>query len=139
MNGVHTTDPISTPNDNEYETLQNNHRIDDSTNGHAAMLAGFGPSPPRLPSSPVDSETHGRSTHGADNGHPCEQPPHPEPASAHGPAYLQNNRYLTIKHYARMTGLSKQMAEAELDSFCSRANGMLKCQTAGSKKVYSKI
>lgn len=25
-------------------------------------------------------------------------------------AYLQNNRYLTIKHYARMTGLSKQMA-----------------------------
>lgn len=57
MNGVHTTDPISTSNDNEYETLQNNHRIDDSTNGHAAMLAGFGPSPPRLPSSPVDSET----------------------------------------------------------------------------------
>lgn len=57
MNGVHTTDPISTPNDNEYETLQNNHRINDNTNGHAAMLAGFGPSPPRLPSSPVDSET----------------------------------------------------------------------------------
>lgn len=54
-------------------------------------------------------------------------------------AYLQNNRYLTIKHYARMTGLSKQMAEAELDSFCSRANGMLRCQTAGGKKVYSKI
>lgn len=25
-------------------------------------------------------------------------------------AYLQNNRYLSIKHYARMTGLSKQMA-----------------------------
>ena len=85
MNDVHTTDTISTPNDNEYETLQNNHRIDDSTNGHAAMLAGFGPSPPRLPSSPMDSETNGSSTHGADNDHPCEQPPHPEPASAHGP------------------------------------------------------
>lgn len=54
-------------------------------------------------------------------------------------AYLQNNRYLTIKHYARMTGLSKQMAEAELDSFCPRANGMLRCQTASGKKVYSKI
>lgn len=54
-------------------------------------------------------------------------------------AYLQDNRYLTIKHYARMTGLSKQMAEAELDSFCSRANGMLRCQTASGKKVYSKI
>ena len=53
--------------------------------------------------------------------------------------HLQNNRYLTIKHYARMTGLSKLMAEAELDSFCSRANGMLRCQTAGGKKVYSKI
>ena len=53
--------------------------------------------------------------------------------------YLQNNRYLTIKHYARMTGLSKQMAEAELDSFCSRANGMLRCQTASGKKVYSNI
>ena len=38
-----------------------------------------------------------------------------------------------------MTGLSKQMAEAELDSFCSRANGMLRCQTASGKKVYSKI
>lgn len=54
-------------------------------------------------------------------------------------AYLQSNRYLSIKHYARMTGLSKQRAEAELDSFCSRANGMLRCQTASGKKVYNKI
>lgn len=104
------------------------------------MLAGFGPSPPRLPSSPVDSETHGSSTHGADNDHPCVSNHLTQNQRLHmALAYLQNNRYLTIKHYARMTGLSKQMAEAELDSFCSRANGMLRCQTAGGKKVYSKI
>lgn len=51
-------------------------------------------------------------------------------------AYLKNNRYLTVKRYARMTGLSKVAAKAELDAFAADRSKPVEAVMRGKKKVY---
>lgn len=52
-------------------------------------------------------------------------------------AYLNNNPYLSIKQYARMTGLTKDIAEAELDAFAyDRAKPIIRVAVS-KKKLYT--
>lgn len=53
-------------------------------------------------------------------------------------AYLETNKYLTVKQYAKMTQLSKASAEAELDAFVMDKNKPVKMVIRGKKKVYIK-
>lgn len=53
-------------------------------------------------------------------------------------AYLNNNKYLTVKRYAKMTGLSKRTAEAELDAFVSDRSKSIVCVIIDKKKMYTK-
>ncbi len=52
-------------------------------------------------------------------------------------AYLQNNDVLTIRQYHKMTGLSKDTAEAELDSFAADSAIGITLVMDGRKKVYT--
>ncbi len=52
-------------------------------------------------------------------------------------AYLQNNDVLTIRQYHKMTGLSKDTAEAELDSFAADSAIEITLVMDGRKKVYT--
>lgn len=54
-------------------------------------------------------------------------------------AYLANNDLLSIKTYAKMTGLNKRTAEAELDSFANDKQRGIACIIVGRKKMYKKI
>jgi hypothetical protein len=40
-------------------------------------------------------------------------------------AYLRENKYLMVSDYARMTGLTKNSAQAELNAFCARKHSPL--------------
>ena len=53
-------------------------------------------------------------------------------------AYLKQNQYLSIKKYAKMTGLSKDMAEAELDTFACNERNPITLVVTGKKKLYTK-
>lgn len=53
-------------------------------------------------------------------------------------AYLELNKDLTIKQYAKMTGLSKESAEAELDAFAVDKNNPIRLIFKGKKKLYVK-
>lgn len=53
-------------------------------------------------------------------------------------AYLDQNQYLSIKKYAKMTGLSKGMAEAELDAFAYDERHPIALVVVDKKKLYSK-
>lgn len=53
-------------------------------------------------------------------------------------AYLDSHRYLTVKKYAKMTGLTKSVAEAELDAFASDKGKPIVAVAQGKKKVYAK-
>ena len=51
-------------------------------------------------------------------------------------AYLNDNKYLSIKKYAGMTGLTKKMAEAELDAFSNAREKTIVMVLADKKKLY---
>ena len=51
-------------------------------------------------------------------------------------AYLKNHDHLTVKKYAKMTGLSKMAAEAELDAFVADKDKSVIAVVRGKKKVY---
>lgn len=53
-------------------------------------------------------------------------------------AYLEHNQYLSVKKYAKMTGLSKDMAEAELDAFACDKRNPVTLVISGKKKLYTK-
>lgn len=52
-------------------------------------------------------------------------------------AYLNDNKYLSIKKYAGMTGLTKKMAEAELDAFSNAREKTIVMVLADKKKLYT--
>lgn len=52
-------------------------------------------------------------------------------------AYLNDNKYLSIKEYAKMTGLTKKTAEAELDAFSNDRKKPIIMVMAGKKKLYA--
>lgn len=52
-------------------------------------------------------------------------------------AYLKSNECLTIRQYHKMTGLSKETAEAELDSFAADTAIEIAMVMDGRKKVYT--
>lgn len=52
-------------------------------------------------------------------------------------AYLSSNANLSIKKYAKMTGLSKDMAEAELDAFAYDDQNPIKLDGMSKKKMYT--
>lgn len=50
-------------------------------------------------------------------------------------AYLKEHEYLKASKYARMTGLSKSRAEAELDAFCTgKHNPLVKVRVHGKTR-----
>lgn len=51
-------------------------------------------------------------------------------------AYLKNHEYLTVNRYAKMTGLPKAAAKAELDAFTTDKDRPIKAVIKGKKKVY---
>ena len=51
-------------------------------------------------------------------------------------AYLEENDYLTVKAYAKMTGLPKASAKAELDAFAADKDRPVEAVARGRKKVY---
>lgn len=53
-------------------------------------------------------------------------------------AYLARNQYLSVKQYAKMTGLSKDMAEAELDAFACDDKNPVELVVTEKKKLYTK-
>lgn len=53
-------------------------------------------------------------------------------------AYLKQNPYLSIRKYAKMTGLSKDMAEAELDAFACDGKIPITVVIANKKRLYTK-
>lgn len=52
-------------------------------------------------------------------------------------AWLAGNPYLTAKKYAKMTGLSKEMAKAELDAFAQNPKSRIKVAVSGKKRRYT--
>lgn len=52
-------------------------------------------------------------------------------------AYLKNHEYLTVNRYAKMTGLPKAAAKAELDAFATDKDRPIEAVTRGKKKVYT--
>lgn len=53
-------------------------------------------------------------------------------------AYLGRHKYISIRRYAKMTGLSMRAAEAELDAFAKGARSPLRVIVKGKKKLYVK-
>lgn len=53
-------------------------------------------------------------------------------------AYLTRNQYLSVMQYAKMTGLSKDMAEAELDAFACDDKNPVELVVTEKKKLYTK-
>ena len=51
-------------------------------------------------------------------------------------AYLKNYGYLTVKKYAKMTGLSKTAAKAELEAFAADKDKPVTAVIRDGKKVY---
>ena len=51
-------------------------------------------------------------------------------------AYLDKNKRMSVKTYAKMTGLDKAVAEAELDAFVFDRNIPIAISVSGKKKVY---
>lgn len=54
-------------------------------------------------------------------------------------AHLRTNRFLTVKKYAKMTGLTHATAEAELEIFAAdRCNPVVRA-LKGKKKIYTML
>ena len=51
-------------------------------------------------------------------------------------AYLKHHEYLTVKRYAKMTGLPKAAAEAELNTFAADTDKPIAAAIKGKKIVY---
>ena len=51
-------------------------------------------------------------------------------------AYLKCNKPLSVSQYSKMTGLTKAMAEAELDAFAANKNNPIRMVMDGKKKRY---
>lgn len=51
-------------------------------------------------------------------------------------AYLKSGKCLTVTQYHKMTGLSNEVAEAELDSFAADAAVRIALVVDGRKKMY---
>ena len=51
-------------------------------------------------------------------------------------AYLKNNPSLTISKYSNMTGLTKAIAEAELDVFAANKKNPIRMVVSGKRKYY---
>lgn len=51
-------------------------------------------------------------------------------------AYLDTHENITAKKYAKLTGLSKGVAEAELNTFAFEKGNPIAVVTNGNKKVY---
>ena len=51
-------------------------------------------------------------------------------------AYLNDNKYLSAKEYAKITGLPKKTAEAELDAFSNDRRKPVIMVITGKKKLY---
>ena len=54
-------------------------------------------------------------------------------------AYLARNKYLSVKQYAKMTGLKKDTAEAELDAFARDKTKPITTVIVRKKKLYTRI
>ena len=52
-------------------------------------------------------------------------------------AYLHRNQYLTAKEYAKMTGLDKKMAEAELNAFSMDKKNRIAILNTDKKTLYT--
>ncbi len=52
--------------------------------------------------------------------------------------YLDSHKFITAKHYAKMTQLSKAMAEAELNTFAHDKHSGIVLVVSGKKKRYTK-
>ena len=52
-------------------------------------------------------------------------------------AYLAKNKYLNISKYGKMTGLSKDTAEARLEAFAASDDNPIKVVIDGRKKRYT--
>ena len=52
-------------------------------------------------------------------------------------AYLKENPSLSISKYSKMTGLTKAMAEAELDAFAVNNDNPIRLVRDGKKKLYA--
>lgn len=53
-------------------------------------------------------------------------------------AFLNNNDYLSVKQYAKITGLSKDTAGAELEAFAADDKNQIEAKIVSRKKVYVK-
>ena len=53
-------------------------------------------------------------------------------------AYLDSHKYITSRQYAKLTGLKKRTAEAELDAFARDAARPIRLVLDGKKKLYTK-
>ncbi len=51
-------------------------------------------------------------------------------------AYLKSHDYLTVKKYAKMTALSKEVAKAELDAFAADKDKPIEAVVRGKRIVY---
>lgn len=52
--------------------------------------------------------------------------------------YLQSHKSLTVKRYAKMTGLTKAAAKSELDAFAADVSKPIMAVVNGKKTVYVK-
>lgn len=53
-------------------------------------------------------------------------------------AYLDDNRYITARKYACITGLDKAVAEAELNAFAADGRNPVTAVAAGKKRLYTR-
>ncbi len=53
-------------------------------------------------------------------------------------AFLNQNDYLSVKQYIKITGLSKDAAEAELESFAQDDKNQIVAKLIAKKRVYTK-
>jgi hypothetical protein len=51
-------------------------------------------------------------------------------------AFLRSHNSLTVRQYAKLTGLSKSQAEAELDAFAMRHDNPIRLAKGSKNKVY---
>lgn len=51
--------------------------------------------------------------------------------------YLKSHEYLTVKRYAKMTGMPKATAKAELDAFSDDKDKPIVAVIRGKKRVYT--
>lgn len=89
---------------------------------------------------------HARRSHGvttiivkpAAKGHGVKRPDRKD-RLAMAVAHLRTNRFLTVKKYAKMTGLTYATAEAELEAFSADRRNPVVRALKGKKKIYTML